>query len=805
MSMFNIGFEFDKSKTDDEKRQVWGFATLEEPDRQGDIVDYNGSVDAFKRWAGNIREQHDPKKAIGKAVEITPDPMRKGIWLGAYISKSPDGEGTWTKIKEGILNGFSIKGNINDSAPEFRKDDKGNQKRYNRIKAYDLDETSVVDVPACPSASFALVKSVGGAPMATDILNTQWDFPVEPPRLNGTANPFTGLTSDDHAKIADLIAMKLSEHVPGWNVAKRDFDPDVGDKGVDRDKMDEESFAGPERSFPINSQEDVADALQSLGRTKHDPDAIRANIIRIARRKGFSLPDSVKDDDDKKVEKAFRRLVHRKLEKYGPDMPRAMGYPDISTGTTILRLLSEWLTSEQGEASGEDGGDDDDAEQLDALRTSAKLILQTLQAEFDEYFGKPGDGAEGGEYAAAAGFLERKVTEFVKAGARHNADDADDIQKIHKLAVRLGAECDTDHGEDDAMAEKRLEELQKDGTYKPPALTETARIDGVAGNSWDTTLPDATNGTSTALASTGDLSVPHKKVTPQFAREIHGLAVAMGAKCSLDDGVRDMPNVGGNKLVSSSAIAGTSDDAHSDNYKADLKKEAAPKVDDKQGFAQDLHDMSVKFGSHDGQGSAYSNAGYTAKTQKEGDMQPPGNISVDPSMDDNALNGATMGRDVASKPDETLKKSAATAVREIEDMTTQELQDLLSTQFAKSAGDLDKVVNAVGALAGHIEKSNSALDALTKRMEKLEGQPAATNQVVRQPQVMEKADNGVVGGNDERPDYDTMLKTIDAAMDKTSDPREYERLGFQKGYIETLNRGIFAGWTPPSARPQVRQ
>jgi hypothetical protein len=74
----------------------------------------------------------------------------------------------------------------------------------------------------------------------------------------------------------------------GGRRRERDFDPNVGG-GVDRDKLPAGSFAGPDRSFPIDKPGDVSDAASSLGRTKHARGPIKANIIRIAHAKGASF------------------------------------------------------------------------------------------------------------------------------------------------------------------------------------------------------------------------------------------------------------------------------------------------------------------------------------------------------------------------------------------------------------------------------------------------------------------------------------------------------------------------------------
>lgn len=75
---------------------------------------------------------------------------------------------------------------------------------------------------------------------------------------------------------------------------KRDFDPNVGG-GVDRDKLPDSDFAGKNRSFPIVTEADVSDALHSIGRAgsdNYDAATLKRNILRIARRKGFKVPES---------------------------------------------------------------------------------------------------------------------------------------------------------------------------------------------------------------------------------------------------------------------------------------------------------------------------------------------------------------------------------------------------------------------------------------------------------------------------------------------------------------------------------
>lgn len=64
--------------------------------------------------------------------------------------------------------------------------------------------------------------------------------------------------------------------------------------GKKRSKLADDVFAGPDRSFPIVTAQDVRDAVASLGRTKHDKAAVKRGIIRRARAIGATdaLPES---------------------------------------------------------------------------------------------------------------------------------------------------------------------------------------------------------------------------------------------------------------------------------------------------------------------------------------------------------------------------------------------------------------------------------------------------------------------------------------------------------------------------------
>lgn len=159
-----INFSMPISKVDREKRIISGWATLEMLDKQGDIVGIDASVNAFKRFRGNIREQHTPL-AVGKMISFKQDKYfdketgqaHNGIFVDVYISKGA--EDTWHKINEKILTGFSIGGRIKEAEDIYAKGTDG-PARF--IKDYELDELSVVDNPACPAADIVSIQKFAG-------------------------------------------------------------------------------------------------------------------------------------------------------------------------------------------------------------------------------------------------------------------------------------------------------------------------------------------------------------------------------------------------------------------------------------------------------------------------------------------------------------------------------------------------------------------------------------------------------------------------------------------------------------------
>lgn len=161
------------SKVDTEKRQVSGFATLDNVDSQGDRVLSAASVEAFQKFRGNIREQHAEHLAVGRLVSFEEqmyydeeaEKFLTGVYVTAYVSKGA--QSTWEKVLDGTLSGFSIGGAVDEFINDI--DDSGSPVRT--ITKYHLTELSLVDNPANQLANvLSIQKSVSGTAELTGIV-----------------------------------------------------------------------------------------------------------------------------------------------------------------------------------------------------------------------------------------------------------------------------------------------------------------------------------------------------------------------------------------------------------------------------------------------------------------------------------------------------------------------------------------------------------------------------------------------------------------------------------------------------------
>lgn len=158
---------FRRSAADEDRREVWGWASTESLASDGMIITYEASKAAFERWItrGNIREMHQPI-AAGRALAWAADDPSRRIWVGTRVSRGA--QSTWEKILDGTLQAFSVKGRIDKMEPRTIQRN-GKSVTIPHVLSYTIDEMSYVDAGSDPGADF--VNIIRGDGIIADVLD----------------------------------------------------------------------------------------------------------------------------------------------------------------------------------------------------------------------------------------------------------------------------------------------------------------------------------------------------------------------------------------------------------------------------------------------------------------------------------------------------------------------------------------------------------------------------------------------------------------------------------------------------------
>lgn len=308
-------FSFPILKTEttaDGDLMVYGKATDGTVDSDDQIVDSGWSAKALSDWlasGANLRVQHNPHRdpaGVGLQVDVDRDGD------GSHYLKALVCEPTAKKlVSKGALRAFSV----GIMRPRIVTDIKA---RGGRIVDGELGEVSLVDRPANRNCSFTLVKAdkkgraawIGAlngdpdflakslTPKPSDVARMLNKHAVEPPPVM----PDVTYGTVPGSVFADPVAARLNEALRLEKEVQASGRV-VDSSGKDRSDVDDKDFAGPGKTFPIASQDDVSDAA-SLAHHAANPGAVRSRIRSIANRKwpGMKLPPSLSGDGDKSME-----------------------------------------------------------------------------------------------------------------------------------------------------------------------------------------------------------------------------------------------------------------------------------------------------------------------------------------------------------------------------------------------------------------------------------------------------------------------------------------------------------------------
>ena len=234
-------------KVDLDRRLVSGVATAETPDRAGEIFDYASSKPYFEQWSadalaasggksfGAVRAMHG-NVAAGKLTDIAFDDDAKRITVAAKIVDDDE----WRKVQEGVYTGFSQGGRYVKRWPDT---DTG----LTRYTA-EPHEISLVDLPCVRDATFEVIKN--GV--------------VE--KRAFAARPEAAAPGQESDAVTAPIDQTLDAIDAAFGAEKREF------SAAEREKDAEAGVAMPDGSYPIESADDVENAVRDYNRSGQKPD-----------------------------------------------------------------------------------------------------------------------------------------------------------------------------------------------------------------------------------------------------------------------------------------------------------------------------------------------------------------------------------------------------------------------------------------------------------------------------------------------------------------------------------------------------
>jgi hypothetical protein len=363
------------AKIDEERRIVSGFATLDNIDKQSDIVPTDVSIKAFETFRGNLREMHQAI-AVGKVVNFkqekffdkTTNKLYNGVYVDAYISKGA--QDTWEKVLDGTLSGFSIGGVIKDAENSW---DENIDKTIRIVKDYELHELSLVDNPANQFANVVSIQKINkddqidGIIAKADLENVYWcenDGIVRLSEVDDSSCPSCevsmkniGFVETKDTEKAMTVKSLLNKFIGSTDLSKSDdvsetleTSGETSETAIDnnasivKNNIEEENNVSEENTVVEETVEEVATeevvaeapAEETVEKSVDAVDAVEETVAKSADPEEAPAEDSADEDasDDVEVEKSVA------VDATDSELVKAVDEIKVSVTEAVSELVS---------------------------------------------------------------------------------------------------------------------------------------------------------------------------------------------------------------------------------------------------------------------------------------------------------------------------------------------------------------------------------------------------------------------------------------------------------------------------------
>lgn|GEM_PF-1874398 len=508
---------------------VYGPAASSDLDRDQQRLNADWLDKAMPEWAqiGNIREQHDAKRAVGVGVGLTKTDDGKHH-IAAHIVD----DGAVKKIKTKVLKGFSV-GIKNPRVALGKADAPGGE-----IIDGSICEISVVDRPCNPGTLFEIAKADGAGTLepvedagvvektdaeAFGIPGELYERLPDVVRAALTTLATAGAAVSTDAVKADdaeaglvvsspsillkLDGLPVTEDMIRGLVGARVSDQlgalDKADlSAAGRRKAAASGAAMPDGSYVIKTKADLRKAIKAVGRGGADHDKIRKHIITRAKALGLeamvpenwnangSLKDANKADASEelvaKAEQVLRdtRALAPSLTKADDDTSGGSDESaDIASAEQAIAVIAQLIIAEAESLA---QGNLNEACDIDLLLSAVRSLTWFKRREEAEQSGDADMGfadkptAKGGS-AAKSDSAEDAATDTAQAGATGAASTETSASTEEQLTADEGlqatdggetAESEDKGSETDAVTKADVAELVKAAVAEATSASE---------------------------------------------------------------------------------------------------------------------------------------------------------------------------------------------------------------------------------------------------------------------------------------------------------------------------------------------
>lgn len=484
-------------KVDEEKRLVFGRVTAEEVDRADEVFDYEGSKPYFEQWSkeqheasggksyGNVRAMHGATAAGIVSEPLKFDDAAKTIDAVSHIVDDDE----WKKVISGTYTGYSLGGKYMD-----RQAEKMGGKDIVRYKAMP-SEISLVDRPCVPSATFFDMVKADGSVVHVDFAKTEVVAPEPEPKPEPQPDA-------DGKVVKQQWTCAVEKHEHEDEKSAQDCIADVEKKleagetveGVRAEylKKRDDKMAGKVvkpaaqevHEYPVEGTDEEVAALAALlsGNKMTVGDAVKLMQEQISARNKVEAAEAQKIGDLAELVKTWSTwagdyakcsdklkdveqgaalsvwLAHKVtgvwvgsnkpedsdleafIKSVTPETVRKVlciakgwdraikvgkGMYDVGTLASIIDSLKWLCESVKSSNLYAEVGSVDESKIDSALNTLIALLGDLVSVESER-------------------ILAFDEDELRKIGARNNKGDKGRIQKMHDMAVELGADCSTE-------------------------------------------------------------------------------------------------------------------------------------------------------------------------------------------------------------------------------------------------------------------------------------------------------------------------------------------------------------------------